>query len=149
LTLHIKGRYLVRETDFKKVVFENVVVRSTIWLFNDLILVAKRKEKNKFHFRVMFPLDCCIVWDLDPNGSGIFFYYFYFIFILLIINDFNFFWIHKTGPPEKKNAFSIFRNDKKTEKLIIFAASPKEKSEWIDLVNDCVATCSNFLKEKE
>ena len=76
----MKGRHLLREGDFKKVVFENVVVRSTIWLFNDLILVAKRKEKNKFHFRAMFPLECCIVWDLDPSGNGFAFYLFYLSF---------------------------------------------------------------------
>ena len=52
------------------------------------------------------------------------------------------------APPEKKNGFSIFRNDKKTDKLIVFAATTKEKSEWIDLINGCVANCSNFIKEK-
>ena len=72
MNLQVKGRYLLRETEFKKVVFENMVVRSTIWLFNDSILVAKKKEKNKYHYRTMFPLECCIVWDLDPSNNGIF-----------------------------------------------------------------------------
>lgn len=44
----------------------------------------------------------------------------------------------KTGT-DNKNAFSVFRTDKKNVKVIIHATSQEEKLTWMELLNDCIA----------
>ena len=64
--------------EFKKVIIDNITARSYTWLFNDLLLIARRKEKNRYLFRSMISLDLsCSINDLDPNGTGFFLFLIY------------------------------------------------------------------------
>ena len=85
--LQSKERYVVKEMEFKKVNIDNITARSYTWLFNDLLLIARRKEKNRYLFRAMISIDLsCSINDLDPNGTGSSF--------LLLFLLFNFYLIY-------------------------------------------------------
>ena len=72
ISLQAKGRCLVATREFKKVILDekNSPLKLTVWLFNDMLLIAKKKDKDKYLFKTQLSTDSCVVWDLDPQGSG-------------------------------------------------------------------------------
>lgn len=103
---------MIKEGVFKKVFYDTKEPgRCTVWLFNDILLVAKQKEKGKYSYKTMMPTHKIIIWVIDPVQN-----------------------------PDKKNGFTIFRTDIKNEKIIICASTPEERTEWIDLINGCIGS---------
>ena len=77
LSLQAKGRYLVSSKEFKKIFFDSTSpMKATVWLFNDTLLIAKKKDKDKYSFKAQLNTNSCVVWDLDPQGSGLFVLFF-------------------------------------------------------------------------
>ena len=112
-------REIVKETEFKKVQTDpsRDPSKQNVWLLTDMLIVAKRKDKNKFTFRLSLPLDSVVVWDLDPSGTSL----------------------------EQKNGFSVFHTDPSINaKVVILASSPAEKTLWMELINSCIAN-TGFL----
>ena len=72
LSLQAKDRRLVASNEFKKVYLDSTAspIRATIWLFNDMFIIGKLKEKGKYFFKCQIPTSSILVWDLDPNGTG-------------------------------------------------------------------------------
>jgi hypothetical protein len=68
INLQAKGRQLLFVNDFRKIYLNSTGCKSTLWLFNDLILIGKKKDKF-FQVRTRVPTNNCVVWDLDPNDS--------------------------------------------------------------------------------
>jgi hypothetical protein len=72
VNLQSRTRYLMKETEFKKISLDGKEFsRLQVWLFNDLLLLAKKKEKGKYLWRASIPTDAMIIWDLDPTGTGL------------------------------------------------------------------------------
>ena len=72
LSLQAKGRRLVTSKEFKKVHLDpnSSPIKATIWLFSDMLLIAKKKDKDKYLYRAQVNTNSCVVWDLDPQGVG-------------------------------------------------------------------------------
>lgn len=72
ISLQAKGRHLVCTKEFRKVFLDasGSAIKATVWLFNDLLLIAKKKDKDKYSFKALMNTSTCVVWDLDPQGSG-------------------------------------------------------------------------------
>jgi len=116
ISLQAKGRYLIAQKEFKRVHLEPNAspAKITIWVFNDLLLLAKKKDKDKYLYKGQLNPNSCVVWDLEAPG----------------------------GASDKKNGFSIVNTDKRgpLEKIIIYANTPEEKTEWMDHINTAIGS---------
>lgn len=72
LQLQAKGRYLVSSKEFRKIFLDPTgsAMKATIWLLSDMLLIAKKKDKDKYLFKAQLNTSTCVVWDLDPQGTG-------------------------------------------------------------------------------
>ena len=80
-----KGRALIGTKEFKKVTVDNnSPIKATLWILSDMILIAKRKDKEKYSYRGQMKTNTCVVWDEDPQGTGLLYSCLYYC-----RNDFN------------------------------------------------------------
>ena len=132
ITLVERGRKLLREHHFKRVSLNGgATQKNTLFLFNDLVLLLKKKgdskEKRKFTFRAMMSTDGCYVWDLDPsNNSGT--------------------TTNSTGDGtnythafvvDKPHAFQVMSTNS-SDRIVVYASSAQEKDDWLVHINTCI-----------
>lgn len=88
LQLQAKGRHLVASKEFRKIFLDATgsPIKATIWLLSDMLLIGKKKDKDKYLFKAQLNTSTCVVWDLDPSGTGsLHFFKIYFVNYMLII----------------------------------------------------------------
>ena len=109
----IGNKQLMHQGDLKKVTLSGTVIpKACIYLFRDVLMIMRKKEKGKLSVRAEFPLNAIVVWDLDSTGNA---------------------------DSDKRNGFSLVPTSLSlTDKAICIASSAEEKSAWIDNINQCI-----------
>eukprot|EP01104_Vermistella_antarctica_P020636 TRINITY_DN8912_c0_g1_i1.p1 TRINITY_DN8912_c0_g1~~TRINITY_DN8912_c0_g1_i1.p1 ORF type:complete len:477 (+),score=114.02 TRINITY_DN8912_c0_g1_i1:90-1433(+) len=108
---HIKlftaSRRFIRDSCFSKIVVGKDSFKGKMWLFSDLVLVAKSKSKTKFTFKTSFPIQSATTFDIPED------------------------------PKSKKKAHAFTLMSPECVKVTVHAESWGDKAGWINAVEEC------------